>query len=169
VQAAMHRGVAATPDQDFAAREIILLQHSGELLGAGKVFKRVPKSRMEVHSAILDGAFPYAALLTLLSGITLLNETDLTNALGISARTLRRQREAPKKAMPADLASKTWLFAETLTKATEVFGSREKAEEWMNRPAMGLDGRRPIEMLQTAQGTEIVTDFLTRLEYDVYS
>jgi putative toxin-antitoxin system antitoxin component (TIGR02293 family) len=39
----------------------------------------------------------------------------------------------------------------------------------MNRPAAGLDGKRPIEMLQTVQGTEIVTDFLTRLEYDVYS
>ena len=89
--------------------------------------------------------------------------------LGISGRTLRRQRETPKKPMPADLASKTWLFAETLAKATEVFGGKEKAEEWLNKPAMGLDGQRPIGMLQTVQGTELVNDFLTRLEYGVYS
>lgn len=89
--------------------------------------------------------------------------------LGISGRTLRRQRETPKKPMPADLASKAWLFAETLAKATEVFGSREQAEAWLNKPAIGLDGQRPIDMLQTVQGTELVNDFLARLEYGVYS
>lgn len=71
--------------------------------------------------------------------------------------------------MPADLASNTWLFTETLAKASEVFGGREEAEDWMNRPAIGLGGQRPIEMLQTVQGTELVNDFLTRLEYNVYS
>ena len=34
---------------------------------------------------------------------------------------------------------------------------------------MGLDGKRPIELLQTVQGAELVTDFLTRLEYGVYN
>ena len=34
---------------------------------------------------------------------------------------------------------------------------------------MGLNDQRPIELLQTVQGTELVTDFLTRLEYGVYS
>ena len=71
--------------------------------------------------------------------------------------------------MPADLASKTWLFAETLAKATEIFGSREEAERWMSKPAMGLDGERPIDLLQTVQGAELVNDFLGRLEYGVYT
>jgi putative toxin-antitoxin system antitoxin component (TIGR02293 family) len=121
------------------------------------------KSRLDVHSAIVEGVFPYGSLILLLSGFKTLNESDLVDVLGISTRTLRRQRETPKKPMPADLASRTWLFAETLAKATEVFGSRENAEAWMDRPAMGLNGRRPIEMLQTAPGTELVNDFLTRL------
>lgn len=59
--------------------------------------------------------------------------------------------------------------AETLAKACDVFGSREKAEVWMNRRAIGLNGERPIEMLQTVHGIELVHDFLTRLEYCVYS
>ena len=71
--------------------------------------------------------------------------------------------------MPADLASKAWLFAETLAQATEIFGGKEEAECWMSKPAMGLDGQRPIELLQTVQGAELVNDFLTRLEYGVYS
>ena len=71
--------------------------------------------------------------------------------------------------MQADLASKNWLLAETLAKATEIFGSKEEAERWMSKPAMGLDGKRPIELLQTVQGAELVNDFLGRLEYGVYT
>ena len=71
--------------------------------------------------------------------------------------------------MPTDLASKTWLFAETLAKATEIFGGKEEAERWMSKPAMGLDRQRPIELLQTVQGAELVNDFLGRLEYGVYT
>jgi putative toxin-antitoxin system antitoxin component (TIGR02293 family) len=160
---------AAVPEQDLAARETHLLESSSQLLGVGKVFKRPLRSRLEVHSAIVEGVFPYASLLLFISTFKTLTELDVVNVLGISGRTLRRQRETPKKPMPADLASKAWLFAETLAKASEVFGSREQAEEWMNRPATGLNGQRPIEMLQTVQGTELVNDFLTRLEYNVYS
>jgi putative toxin-antitoxin system antitoxin component (TIGR02293 family) len=56
-----------------------------------------------------------------------------------------------------------------MAKASEVFGGVRQAEAWMDKPAMGLDGCRPIEMLQTLQGAEVVNDFLTRLEYGVYS
>lgn len=58
---------------------------------------------------------------------------------------------------------------DTLAKATEVFGSVDEAERWMSRPAMGLDGQRPIDLLQTVRGTELVHDFLVRLEYGVYT
>jgi uncharacterized protein (DUF2384 family) len=34
---------------------------------------------------------------------------------------------------------------------------------------MGLDGQRPIDLLQTVQGAELVNDFLGRLEYGVYT
>jgi putative toxin-antitoxin system antitoxin component (TIGR02293 family) len=71
--------------------------------------------------------------------------------------------------MPPNLASMTWLFAETLAKATDVFGTQERAEEWLAKPAMGLDHQRPIDLLQTVQGAGIVSDFLTRLDYSVYT
>lgn len=56
-----------------------------------------------------------------------------------------------------------------LTQASEVFGNREAAEAWMSRPAMGLDGQRPIDCLQAAEGVRVVRDVLARLEYCVYS
>jgi len=60
-------------------------------------------------------------------------------------------------------------FAEIFAKATEVIGSPEEAEQWLYRPQMGLDQQRPIDLLKTPASVEVVQDFLTRLEYGVYT
>jgi putative toxin-antitoxin system antitoxin component (TIGR02293 family) len=139
-----------------------------DLLGGRRLFKQEPTTRADVHAAIVGG-MPYAALFYLTDNIITLSEADVAGVVGISTRTLRRQKETPKKAMPTDLASKTWLFAEILTQATEVFGGKEEAERWMMQKAMGLDGARPIDLLSTVQGSELVKEFLGRLEHGVYN
>ena len=153
---------------DFIRREQRFYKLSCHYLGGKKFWNRRLTSRSDVHSAIVHGV-PYGSLVFLVSQVKELEEGDLARVLGISTRTLRRQSETPDKPMPADLASKTWLFAETLAKATEIFGGKEQAERWMSRPAMGLDDQRPIDLLQTVQGAELVDDFLGRLEYGVYT
>jgi putative toxin-antitoxin system antitoxin component (TIGR02293 family) len=162
------QGGPATPSQDFAARESRLYSLSHELLGGSRLIKHRMSSPLDVHAAILAG-IPYASLIFLLTTFKALDERDVVNVLGISARTLRRQKDNPKKSMPAVLASKTWLFAETLANASDVFGSKDSAEEWMAKPALGLNRQRPIDLLQTVQGAEVVNDFLMRLEYGVYT
>ena len=153
---------------DAESRERRLREVSYALLGGAKFVRREVHTRTDIHLAIVQG-IPYASLIHLIANAKALTEGDVVTVLGISTRTLRRQRDTPKKSMPADLASKTWLFAETLAKATEVFGGQGEAERWMSRPAMGLDGQRPIDLLQTLQGAELVNEFLSRLEYGVYS
>jgi len=59
--------------------------------------------------------------------------------------------------------------ATTLAKAAEVFGGVDEAERWMVRRVVGLDGQRPVELLRTPEGAELVNDFLVRLEYCVYT
>ncbi len=141
---------------------------SRQLLG-GKTFSRDKlTSKADVHSAIVHGV-PYASLFCLVDEARGLPEADVVKVLGISSRTLRRQSALPQKKMPPDVASKAWVLAETLARGAEVFGGREEAERWLSRPAMGLDGQRPIDLLQTLQGAEIVSDFLTRLEHGVYT
>jgi putative toxin-antitoxin system antitoxin component (TIGR02293 family) len=60
-------------------------------------------------------------------------------------------------------------FAEILAKATAVFGSQAEAERWLERPAIGLEQRRLIDLLTTPAGVRIVEEFLGRLEYGVYT
>jgi putative toxin-antitoxin system antitoxin component (TIGR02293 family) len=139
-----------------------------EFMGGRQLFKQWPQSRAEIHGALVKG-LPYAVLVHLVDHLSALSAEQVADAVGISSRTLRRQKEQPAKPMPADLASKTWLLAETLSQASTVFGSREAAERWMARPALGLDGARPIELMRTLQGAELVTEFLGRLEMGVYN
>src|SRR5260370_30680582 len=86
----------------------------------------------------------------------------------MSMRTSQRSRLAPRKPLSKEQSGRTWKFAEILAKAIEVFGSREEASAWLERPAMGLEQRRPIDLLATPAGVKLVEDFLGRLEYGVY-
>lgn len=53
--------------------------------------------------------------------------------------------------------------------AAHVLGSHALAQEWLNRPAVALDGRRPIELLTDSAEAQKVKDLLMRIEYGVYS
>ena len=68
-----------------------------------------------------------------------------------------------------DLEHTVAVYAEILKKATEVFGSQSEAEAWLERPAMALERRKPIDLLSTSAGVEAVENHLTRLEYGVYT
>jgi putative toxin-antitoxin system antitoxin component (TIGR02293 family) len=54
-------------------------------------------------------------------------------------------------------------------RGTALFGSQPEAEAWLERKAMALDQRRPIDLLSTPAGVEALEDHLTRLEYGVYT
>ena len=58
---------------------------------------------------------------------------------------------------------------EIITRATDILGCRDEAIVWMTRPAMALDQRRPIDLLETAAGVKLVKDHLTRMGYGVYT
>lgn len=60
-------------------------------------------------------------------------------------------------------------FPPLLAKAEQVFGGKKEAKRWFARRARGLNGQRPRDLLQSSEGIEVLTDFLTRLEYGVYT
>ncbi|MBV8455574.1 MAG: DUF2384 domain-containing protein, partial [Acetobacteraceae bacterium] len=119
---------------------------------------------------VLVGGLPSAALTHLVERLTVLRKPDLLEkAVGMSVRTLQRRREGSTKPLSQEQSARTWKFAKILAKATEVFGSQQEAERWMERPAMALEQRRPIDLMTTPAGVEIVEDLLRRLEYGVYT
>ena len=69
----------------------------------------------------------------------------------MSLTQLKRLR-AGKAVLSADVGSQLFLFALILTRAEDVFGSRDAALDWLQKPQPLLEGRRPIELLDTFVG-----------------
>jgi putative toxin-antitoxin system antitoxin component (TIGR02293 family) len=151
------------------ATEAVVLQRVADLLGGVRVLRRPLKSPLDVHELLRRG-LPGRALSHLVENLLVLQMTaSLERAVGMSLRTFQRRKEAPAKPLSQEQSGRTWKFAEILAKATAAFGSQQEAEQWLERPAMGLDQRRPIDLLATPAGAELVEDFLRRLEYGVYT
>lgn len=144
------------------------LDRIAELLGGARVLRHAPKTQLDAHEMLLHG-LPSRALNHLVERLVVLQHTpSLEKAIGMSLRTFQRRRDVPAKPLSQEQSGRTWKFAEILARATTLFGSQEEAEQWLERPALGLDGRRPIDLLATPAGVELVEDLLTRLAYGVY-
>jgi putative toxin-antitoxin system antitoxin component (TIGR02293 family) len=124
-------------------------------------------SPIGLHESIRQG-FPRRWVVYFLEKQQLPLEESL-RALNISSRTYHRfktERDAP---MDADQSARLWNYGEVLAKAEEALGSRVAALEWLSKKAIGLEGHRPLDLMQTLQGAEIVKTLLDRMAYGVYS
>jgi putative toxin-antitoxin system antitoxin component (TIGR02293 family) len=149
----------------------IEISRTFELLGGRKVLQRPVRNRLEAHDLLQDG-LPGGVLdhlVKLVSILSVPHHGSLEKVVGISTRTYQRHKESSTKRLSPEQSGRTWKFAEILSRATELFGSQDEAEAWLERPAMALDQRRPIDLLSTTVGAESVEELLTRLEYGVYT
>ncbi len=60
-------------------------------------------------------------------------------------------------------------YNELLERVEKLLGNRQSAEQWIAKPARGLDGARPVDMLASAEEVRLLDEFLGRLEYCVYT
>jgi putative toxin-antitoxin system antitoxin component (TIGR02293 family) len=132
------------------------------------VLHRQVASDEDAHELVLRG-LPAEAMTTLVAGVLSLSPDLLRAALGVSERSFARRKAAPRTRLPLDEGERVWRFAEILARATRAFGSQAEAEQWLGRPAIGLDRRKPIDLLRTNPGARLVSEYLTRIEHGVYT
>ena len=139
------------------------------LLGGAKRLGRAVAGPLDVHVVILNG-MPSSVVMVLLKELEHLKLTrSMETAVGFSLRTLQRRKGLPNKPLTREQGGKVWQFAEVLALATDVMGSQEAAERWLESQVMALDRNRPIDLLATPAGIEMVKDLLGRLQYGVYT
>jgi putative toxin-antitoxin system antitoxin component (TIGR02293 family) len=165
--------MASAALQDFQAAAPAVEENvvrAYKLLGGQKMLRHPVSNSIDAHDLIERG-IPAASLMVLIDGVQALSRGDaLEKAIGMSIRTFQRRRnDAASSSLSAEQSSRAWRFAEILAQAIEVLGSKEAAQEWLLSPAIGLDNRRPIDLLTSVAGAEAVGDYLTRMEYGVYT
>jgi putative toxin-antitoxin system antitoxin component (TIGR02293 family) len=144
------------------------VQLATELLGGRRVLHRHVATEEDAHELVLHG-IPAEAMARLFAGVVSLSSAVLLATIGVSQRSFARRKAAPKARLPVGESERLWRFAEVLAHATHVFGSQAEAERWLDRPAIGVDHRKPIDLLRTHPGTHLVTEYLTRIEHGVYA
>ena len=105
----------------------------------------------------------------LLNLVQIISEAQVYAVLGISPKTMQRRAASASKTLDANASDRAMRLMSMLQLATEVLGSQDAAERWLTSPAIGLDGRLPIDLLPSSQGTEMVKTLLNRMDYGVYA
>ncbi|HBM10875.1 toxin-antitoxin system antitoxin component [Pseudomonas sp. Choline-3u-10] len=127
-----------------------------------------PDDPLAVYRLIEVGLAP-EDVLRLVDAVELLKDKAvLAKVIGMTERTLRHRAKAQRMALTSGQSSKVMRFAEILSKAEEVLGSREAAERWLVKPLFGFEGRTPLDLLSNSFGERMLEDLLTRIEFGVY-
>ena len=125
------------------------------------------RTALQIHDRAMRGlsARPVRRFIT---AHRVIDTGELLEVIGASERTLRLAERQAKRLGP-EISDRTLSLAAVTMQAIKVLGSAEVAQRWLSSPAIGLDGRRPIDLIRSRAGTELVTTLLGRMEYGVYS
>jgi putative toxin-antitoxin system antitoxin component (TIGR02293 family) len=135
------------------------------ILGVAKLLRGSAGSAVAAHEAVHAG-LPRRALFRAMPGG--MPVPRLLAVFGISVRTFMRLKSEPDKLLDAQQSGRVWQFAELFAKTEDVFRSEARAVEWMLAPAMALENRRPIDLLTTPVGMQLVDDVVDRMRHGVY-
>jgi putative toxin-antitoxin system antitoxin component (TIGR02293 family) len=95
-----------------------------------------------------------------------LQQKDTAELIGVSVRTYQRQKRT---------ANITYAASENVLKLAELyeigltaFDNNESFVSWLNSPIPALNNEKPIELLSSNLGMDLVKEELLRIEYGIY-
>lgn len=129
---------------------------------------RVPATGVQAHDAVMAG-MPGHALGYIVSMLNAVPRKTVLDAIGVSERTAHRIKANPDKPLDTQTSDAIFRLESVREAAVDVLGGVEAANEWLNTEAVGLEFRKPIELMSTSPGAEAVKTLLQRMKYGVYA
>jgi putative toxin-antitoxin system antitoxin component (TIGR02293 family) len=126
-----------------------------------------PLADLAAHDLVTRG-LPIADVRALMDRFQFIAHDTVLSTLGVSERTLQRA-DASGKTLDSNVSDRALRLSAVTDQAIAVLGNQDAAEHWLLAPALGLSQRRPIDLLQSTEGTNLVKTLLTRMDYGVYS
>lgn len=129
----------------------------------------VAGSSVMAHDAVMKGVSGRALTSIWESTRDTLPTDAILKAIGVSARTAHRIKTDPDKLLDARTTDGIYRLESVRAMAEDVLGSEDAANEWLNTVAMGLEFRKPIDLVSTSPGSEAVKTLLQRMKHGVYA
>jgi putative toxin-antitoxin system antitoxin component (TIGR02293 family) len=117
----------------------------------------------DIHRSIVEGEL-HAGLLREFRLSTGLTIDEVAGVTGMSARTVSRKEEQQKSLSVAE-GDRAMRLATVARAAVEAIGSREKAIRWLRKPNAALRGEKPLTLIESEPGTQLVLAALDRIAY----
>lgn len=92
---------------------------------------------------------------------------QVAKLIHVSERTL--QRYSSDRTMDINSSERLIELTRLFHKGINVFNEREKFIIWLDRPNKSLANSKPIDLMETSIGIDLVMDELLRIEHGVFS
>jgi len=135
------------------------------LLGGYEVIGHAARTDMDLYEISRNG-LPKKALLHLAANLKV-SLRALSQLLNVAERTI--QRKADQDLLDSSTTEQVLQLAEVFSRGQGVFGSSTRFQQWINTVNLTLGGKRPMELLQSRFGMQMVLDELGRIEYGIVS
>ena len=134
------------------------------ILGGKSVIKHKISSEMDLIKVTREG-LPKRTVSALAKKLNISMER-LSDLLHISHRTL--QRKAPADHLSVHVSEQILAIAEVIRRGLEVIGDDERLVLWLHSDLRSLEFKKPIDLMDTSIGTQMLLDILGRIEHGVY-
>ena len=135
------------------------------LLGGSKVLGHKIQTEMDLYELGKEG-IPKKSLIDLCKNINM-SVRSLSVVLHVTERTLQRKKDPDL--LNGMISEHIIQIAEVYSRGNEVFDSIEYFQIWINAVNKSLGSRKPIELLSSRYGAQMVLDELGRIEHGVFS
>ena len=85
----------------------------------------------------------------------------------IPSRTLQHRRSRREK-LTVDESDRVLRVIRVLSLTESIYGSRQRALDWLRRPHPRLDERTPLSLLKTDAGSRIVEELLIQIDEGMF-
>ena len=89
------------------------------------------------------------------------------DAVVIPSRTLQHRRSRREK-LTVEESDRVLRVIRVLSLTESIYGSRERALNWLRKPHPRLDGRTPLSLLKTDTGSRIVEELLIQIDEGMF-
>ncbi len=124
------------------------------------------KNRMLLVHSIREGvSFEF---FNLIKEITPFNDDDWASFLGISTKSLQRNKAKDSFVFKSIQSEKIFELAEVTNLGNQVFDNETFFYSWLNTPSFALGNLKPIELLKDSYGKEMVLAELYKIDQGIF-
>jgi putative toxin-antitoxin system antitoxin component (TIGR02293 family) len=130
----------------------------GEWLGV-----KAPATEAEILGIVEERLAPAVIKRLIALGL----ERTEVDAIIIPQRTLQHRRSRREK-LTVEESDRVLRAIRVLARTEAVYGSRERALEWLRRKNPRLEGRTPLSLLKTDTGSRMVEELLVEIDEGMF-